>query len=212
MKDFDYQQMIAGELYIAENILPKNNALRGKQLAQKINQTPIEQPETINHLLKELFGKTGKDPYITPPIYVDYGRHVTVGDNFYANFDCIFLDVNPITIGHNVMLGPRVGLYTAGHPLDSEIRNVDQLEFGSPIVIGNNVWLGANVSVLPGVMIGDNTVVGCGAVVTKDLPANSLAVGNPAKVIKTIGEAERVYWEKKREEYYKNKALFENET
>lgn len=110
------------------------------------------------------------------------------------------------------MLGPRVGLYTAGHPLDSKVRNVDQLEFGSPIVIGDNVWLGANVSILPGVTIGDSTVVGFGAVVTKDLPANSLAVGNPAKVIKTIGESDRIYWEKKRQEYYKKRAIFENET
>lgn len=211
MKDFDYQQMLAGELYIAGNILPENKSLRGKQIAQKINMTPVEQKEKIRKLVQELFGKTGKDTHITPPVYVDYGRHVTVGDNFYANLDCIFLDVCPITIGNNVMFGPRVGLYTAGHPLDSKVRNEDQLEFGAPIVIGNNVWLGANVSVLPGVTIGDNTVVGSGAVVTKDLPANSVAVGNPAKVIKTLGEADRLFWEQKRAKYYEKKASFESE-
>lgn len=109
--------------------------------------------------------------------------------------DCIFLDVNRITIGNNVMLGPRVGLYTAGHPLDSQIRNEDQLEFGLPIVIEDNVWLGANSIVLPGVTIGKNAVIGSGAVVTKDIPADSVAVGNPAKVIKTLGEADRKYWQ-----------------
>lgn len=147
-------------------------------------------------MVKKLFGKTGKDPYITPPVYVDYGRHVSVGDNFYANFDCIFLDVNRITIGDNVMFGPRVGLYTAGHPLDSKVRNEDQLEFGLPITIKDNVWLGGNVCVLPGVTIGENSVIGTGAVVTKDIPANSVAVGNPAKVVKSLGEKERKYWEK----------------
>ena len=115
--------------------------------------------------------------------------------------DCIFLDVNRITIGDNVMLGPRVGLYTAGHPLDSDVRNIDQLEFGLPIVIEDNVWLGGNVVVLPGVTIGKNTVIGSGSVVTKDIPADSIAVGNPAKVIKKLGAKEKEYWEDKKAKY-----------
>ncbi|KRL85686.1 maltose O-acetyltransferase [Ligilactobacillus apodemi DSM 16634 = JCM 16172] len=208
MEDFDYQQMLAGELYVTSEILPQNNARQGKMIAQQINQIPIEDKAKIQELVKKLFGKTGKDPYITPPVYVDYGRHVSVGDNFYANFDCIFLDVNRITIGDNVMFGPRVGLYTAGHPLDSKVRNEDQLEFGLPITIKDNVWLGGNVCVLPGVTIGENSVIGTGAVVTKDIPANSVAVGNPAKVVKTLGEKERKYWEKKRAEYFAAKQKF----
>ena len=200
--------MLAGELYVTSEILPQNNARQGKMIAQQINQIPIEDKAKIQELVKKLFGKTGKDPYITPPVYVDYGRHVSVGDNFYANFDCIFLDVNRITIGDNVMFGPRVGLYTAGHPLDSKVRNEDQLEFGLPITIKDNVWLGGNVCVLPGVTIGENSVIGTGAVVTKDIPANSVAVGNPAKVVKTLGEKERKYWEKKRAEYFAAKQKF----
>lgn len=200
--------MLAGELYITSEILPQNNARQGKMIAQQINQIPIEDKAKIQELVKKLFGKTGKDPYITPPVYVDYGRHVSVGDNFYANFDCIFLDVNRITIGDNVMFGPRVGLYTAGHPLDSKGRNEDQLEFGLPITIKDNVWLGGNVCVLPGVTIGENSVIGTGAVVTKDIPANSVAVGNLAKVVKTLGEKECKYWEKKRAEYFAAKQKF----
>lgn len=200
--------MLAGELYVTSEILPQNNARQGKMITQQINQIPIEDKAKIQELVKKLFGKTGKDPYITPPVYVDYGRHVSVGDNFYANFDCIFLDVNRITIGDNVMFGPRVGLYTAGHPLDSKVRNEDQLEFGLPITIKDNVWLGGNVCVLPGVTIGENSVIGTGAVVTKDIPANSVAVRNPAKVVKTLGEKERKYWEKKRAEYFAAKQKF----
>ena len=199
--DFEYQQMLAGELYLAAGIAPENKSVHGKKIAQKINQTPIEDRQKIIALTKEMFGKTGQDLFVTPPIYVDYGRHVSVGEHFYANMDCIFLDVNQITIGNNVMLGPRVGLYTAGHPLDSQIRNEDQLEFGLPIVIEDNVWLGANAIVLPGVTIGKNAVIGSGAVVTKDIPADSVAVGNPAKVIKTLGEAERKYWQAQKAKY-----------
>lgn len=200
--------MLAGELYVTSEILPQNNARQGKMITQQINQIPIEDKAKIQELVKKLFGKTGKDPYITPPVYVDYGRHVSVGDNFYANFDCIFLDVNRSTIGDNVMFGPRVGLYTAGHPLDSKVRNEDQLEFGLPITIKDNVWLGGNVCVLPGVTIGENSVIGTGAVVTKDIPANSVAVRNPAKVVKTLGEKECKYWEKKRAEYFAAKQKF----
>jgi len=199
--DFEYQQMLAGELYLAAGIAPENKSVHGKKIAQKINQTPIEDRQKIIALTKEMFGKTGQDLFVTPPVYVDYGRHVSVGEHFYANMDCIFLDVNRITIGDNVMLGPRVGLYTAGHPLDSDVRNIDQLEFGLPIVIEDNVWLGGNVVVLPGVTIGKNTVIGSGSVVTKDIPADSIAVGNPAKVIKKLGAKEKEYWEDKKAKY-----------
>ncbi len=207
-KDFEYQQMLAGELYLAGGIIPEHKSVHGKKIAQQINQTPIEDKAKLKALVKQLFGKTGKNYYVTPPVYVDYGRHVSIGENFYANMDCIFLDVNRITIGNNVMLGPRVGLYTAGHPLDSQIRNEDQLEFGLPIVIEDNVWLGANAIVLPGVTIGKNSVIGSGAVVTKDIPADSVAVGNPAKVIKTLGEAERKYWQTQKDKYLTAKEKF----
>lgn len=140
-------------------------------------------------LEKELLGKTGNELYITPPLYVDYGRHIEVGENFYANMDCIFLDVNKIIFGDNVMVGPRASFYTAGHPIDPTIRTAE-LEFGTPIIVEDNVWIGGSATILPGVTIGKNAIVAAGAVVTKDVPANTI-VGviqqkSFAKLMKTI--------------------------
>ncbi len=136
--DFDYMQMLKGELYYAPTILPENKSTKGKVLAQKINQLPIDNVKEIVALEKELLGKTGNELYITPPLYVDYGRHIEVGENFYANMDCIFLDVNKIIFGDNVMVGPRASFYTAGHPIDPTIRTAE-LEFGTPIIVEDNV-------------------------------------------------------------------------
>lgn len=206
-KDFDYEQMLAGELYFASDILPKNGSLEGKKLAQKINQTPIENTQEIVDLEKQLFGKTGKSVYVNPPLYVDYGRHVEIGENFYANMDCVFLDVNKIIIGNNVMLGPRVGFYTAGHPIDAEIRN-QELEFGLPIVVEDNVWIGANATILPGVTIGKNSIIAAGAVVTKNVPTNTIVGGNPAKVIREVSETDKKIWKEKLEAYQAKKQKY----
>ena len=138
--DFDYMQMLKGELYYAPTILPENKSTKGKVLAQKINQLPIDNVKEIVALEKELLGKTGNELYITPPLHVDYGRHIEVGENFYANMDCIFLDVNKIIFGDNVMVGPRASFYTAGHPIDPTIRTAE-LEFGTPIIVEDNVWI-----------------------------------------------------------------------
>lgn len=151
--DFDYMQMLKGELYYAPTILPENKSTKGKVLAQKINQLPIDNVKEIVALEKELLGKTGNELYITPPLYVDYGRHIEVGENFYANMDCIFLDVNKIIFGDNVMVGPRASFYTAGHPIDPTIRTAE-LEFGTPIIVEDNVWIGGSATILPGVTIG----------------------------------------------------------
>lgn len=200
-KDFDYQQMLAGELYFAPDIFSENGSLEGKKLAQKINNLPIENKEEIVALEKELFGKTGDSIYVNPPLYVDYGRHVEIGNNFYANMDCVFLDVNKIIIGDNVMVGPRVSFYTAGHPTDAEIR-VQELEFGLPIVIEDNVWIGGSASILPGVTVGENSIIAAGAVVTKDVPNNTIVGGNPARVIRKIGEKDKEKWEKAMRDYH----------
>lgn len=200
-KDFDYQQMLAGELYFAPDIFPENSSLEGKKLAQKINNLPIENKEEIVALEKKLFGKTGNSIYVNPPLYVDYGRHVEIGDNFYANMDCVFLDVNKISIGDNVIVGPRVSFYTAGHPTDAEVR-VKELEFGLPIVIEDNVWIGGSASILPGVTVGENSIVAAGAVVTKDVPNNTIVGGNPARVIRKIGEKDKEKWEKAMHDYH----------
>lgn len=187
--DFDYMQMLKGELYYAPTILPENKSTKGKVLAQKINQLPIDNVKEIVALEKELLGKTGNELYITPPLYVDYGRHIEVGENFYANMDCIFLDVNKIIFGDNVMVGPRASFYTAGHPIDPTIRTAE-LEFGTPIIVEDNVWIGGSATILPGVTIGKNAIVAAGAVVTKDVPANTIVGAiqqkSFAKLMKTI--------------------------
>ncbi|MCT1182632.1 sugar O-acetyltransferase [Lactococcus lactis] len=198
--DFDYQEMLLGNLYLAGNILPENKSIHGKKIIQKINNTPIEEKETIVALERQVFGKTGDNLYVTPPFQVDYGRHVEIGNNFYANMDCIFLDVNKIKIGNNVMVGPRVSFYTAGHPIDPQIR-IEELEFGLPITVEDNVWFGGSATILPGVTIGKNSIIAAGAVVTKDVAANTIVGGNPAQLIRAINEEDNHYWNKKKEEY-----------
>lgn len=198
--DFDYQEMLLGNLYLAGNILPENKSIHGKKIIQKINNTPIEEKETIVALERQVFGETGDNLYVTPPFQVDYGRHVEIGNNFYANMDCIFLDVNKIKIGNNVMVGPRVSFYTAGHPIDPQIR-IEELEFGLPITVEDNVWIGGSATILPGVTIGKNSIIAAGAVVTKDVAANTIFGGNPAQLIRAINEEDKRYWNKKKEEY-----------
>ncbi|MGK4179795.1 sugar O-acetyltransferase [Lapidilactobacillus dextrinicus] len=200
-QDFEYERMLAGDLYVARDILPEHKSIHGKMIAQQINQVPIENTAEIVRLERTLFGKAGQNLYVNPPINVDYGCHITIGDNFYANMDCIFLDVNRVTIGNNVMVGPRVGFYTAGHPIVADIR-IEDLEFGSPIVVEDNVWIGGSAVILPGVTIGKNAIVGAGAVVTKDVPANSIVGGNPAKVIRMINNQDRQKWEQAKQKYW----------
>lgn len=138
-----------------------------------------------NEIIKKLFSGIGENFTIEQPFHCDYGYFITIGDNFYANYNLTILDTAKVTIGNNVFLGPSVNLYPATHPLDVERRNKN-LEKGVPITIGNNVWIGGNTTILPGVSIGDNTVIGAGSVVTKNIPSNVLAVGNPCKVIKKL--------------------------
>ena len=192
--DFDYMQMLKGELYYAPTILPENKSTKGKVLAQKINQLPIDNVKEIVALEKELLGKTGNELYITPPLHVDYGRHIEVGENF----------------GDNVMVGPRASFYTAGHPIDPTIRTAE-LEFGTPIIVEDNVWIGGSATILPGVTIGKNAIVAAGAVVTKDVPANTIVGGNPAKVIRKIDENDQQFWTEKQRQYQIAKKQFFHE-
>lgn len=135
-------------------------------------------------LLKELLGGC-ENPYVEPPFFCDYGYNIHLGKFFYANHGCIILDGGKVTIGDDVLFGPNVCVFTAGHPVDPELRRKGW-EYSLPISIGNNVWVGGNVSINPGVTIGDNAIIGSGSVVTKDIPANVIAVGNPCRVIKEI--------------------------
>ncbi|MCH1722872.1 sugar O-acetyltransferase [Lactococcus formosensis] len=200
----EYQRMISGQLYSASKIEKEYDPQPGRVLAQKINQTSLMDQEKIIALEKQLFGSTGKTIYVNPPLQVDYGFNTHIGENFYANVDCTFLDVAPITIGDDVMFGPRVSLITPLHPIDAAVR-ARGLEYAKPITIGNRVWLGAGVIVNPGVTIGEGTIVGSGAVVTKDLPAQVIAVGNPARVLREISETDQEYWELQEKDYYDTK-------
>jgi maltose O-acetyltransferase len=197
----EYHKMISGQLYSAEKIEAAYRPDKSRALAQEINQLNSLEKEKIVQLEKKLFGKTGEQIYVNPPLYVDYGFNTKIGKNFYANLDCIFLDVAPISIGDDVMFGPRVSLITATHPIDAAVRGRG-LEYAQAIKIGDRVWLGAGVIVNPGVEIGENTIVGSGSVVTKSLPANVIAVGNPARILRKIDDEDRAFWEEKEEKYY----------
>ena len=203
--DFDYEQMLKGELYIASNIHHENSSIHGKKIAQQINTTPIEKRDKIQQLVKQLVGQAADNVWIEPPVYVDYGKHIKLGQNFYANMACTFLDVNHITFGDNVMIGPNTSFYTAGHPTDPVIRN-EGYEFGYPITVHDNVWIGGHVTVLPNVTIGENSIVAAGSVVTKDVPANTIVAGNPAKVIRQITEDDFTRWDELKQKYLAKKA------
>ena len=174
-------------------------AHQGHRLSHDYNLTYDDQVEQRAAILAELLGDHGHNIYLQGPIQFDYGRFTTVGDNFYANFNLTVLDTCPVTIGDNVMLGPNVSLLTAKHPLRYQQRNLREVdgqlldyEFGAPITIEDNCWLGGNVTVLGGVTIGAGSVIGAGTVVTKDVPANSLVVGNPGRVVRQLTAADRL--------------------
>ena len=181
------EKMLAGEYYLASDPQLTEERQKARRLTRLYNQSTEEQPQERDRLIRELFGSVGKDCYIEPTFRCDYGYNIRVGDNFYANFDCVMLDVCEITIGANCMLAPRVCIYAATHPIDAPTR-ISLLEYGKPVRIGNNVWIGGNSVIAPGVTIGDNVVVGAGSVVTKDVPDNVVVVGNPARILKKINE------------------------
>ena len=149
------------------------------------NQTRPSDTEGRERILRQIFGKLGKDPYVEPTVFFGFGKNVEAGDRFFANNNCVFMDPGKITFGDDVMIGPQCGFYTALHPLDPALRATG-VESAKPIRVGNNVWFGGGVIVLPGVTIGDNAVIGAGSVVTHDIPANVLAYGNPCQIQRTI--------------------------
>lgn len=196
--------MLSQQLYIAkDDQLARDNA-RARRLTRLINTATEDQADYRLQLFRQLFGGIGEQFWIEPPFRTDYGCNTYIGEDFYANYDCIFIDVADIRIGSNVFLGPRVCLYTAGHPIDAEVRN-QQLEYGKRITIGSNVWIGGNTVVNPGVTIGDNVVIGSGSVVTKDIPGNVVAAGVPCRVIREITEEDRAYWQQQARQYHRNK-------
>ncbi|BBW44648.1 TPA: maltose O-acetyltransferase [Enterobacter asburiae] len=178
------QKMIAGEHYRPGDETLRADRLRARHLVYRYNHTAPDEKTERQNILAELLAQSA-GAYIEPSFRCDYGYNIYLGKNFYANFDCVMLDVCPVHIGDNCMLAPGVHIYTATHPLDAEERN-SGVEFGKPVNISNNVWIGGRAVINPGVTIGDNVVVASGAVVTKDVPANVVVGGNPAKIIKTL--------------------------
>ncbi|MCD8349020.1 MAG: sugar O-acetyltransferase [Planctomycetaceae bacterium] len=184
------EKMLAGKLYNANDDQLVNERTDAKEVCYDYNHLRPRQTAERRAILKKLIGRSGDVFLIEPAFYCDYGYNITLGENFAANHNLVILDGAPVTFGDNVMIGPNCSFYTAGHPLDVERRNAG-LEFASPITVGANVWFGGNVCVMPGVTIGDNCVIGAGSVVTKDIPAGTLAVGNPCNVVREIGEEEK---------------------
>ena len=183
----ELEKMLDGDLYDAGNavlVAMRNNA---RTLFVQYNQTPYHAEAATQRrlVLHDLLGHMGDNLNIQAPFYCDYGTHISIGDNGFVNFNCVFLDCARITIGINFQCAPNVQLYTAYHPVDAVERSKGP-ELASPITIGNNVWLGGGVIVCPGVTIGDNTTIGAGSVVTKDVPADVFAAGNPCRVIRSL--------------------------
>lgn len=180
------EKMLAGELYDANNdgqLIQERESC--KALCYELNQLHPDKKEQKQNLIRQILGSCGNSFLIEPSFYCDYGYNITIGENFYANHNLIILDGAKVTFGSNVFIAPNCSFYTAGHPLDVASRNAG-LEYARPITVGDNVWIGGGVTVLPGVTIGEGSTIGAGSVVVKDIPANSLAVGNPCRVIRKL--------------------------
>ena len=164
--------------------------LHAKELCYEYNHLRPTEETRQKEIMKELLGKTKESFEILAPFFCDYGYNIEVGENFFSNYNLVILDCAKVTFGDNVFIAPNCGFYTAGHPIDFERRNAG-LEYAYPITVGDNVWIGGGVQVMPGVTIGSNVVIGGGSVVVKDIPSNSVAVGNPCKVIRPITENDK---------------------
>jgi len=197
MSKSEKEKMIIGEPYYANSPELGQLRLQAQRSCYRYNQIDPKNFKERKSLIKVLFGSTPTFFHIEQPFHCDYGFNIEIGENFYSNYNLTILDGAPVKIGKNVMFGPNVSLYTAGHPIHHEIR-ITNLEYALPITIGDNVWLGGNVVVNPNVTIGDNTVIGSGSVITKNIPANVIAAGNPCKVIREITEEDKAYYYQKR--------------
>lgn len=192
------ERMLAGLPYKAWLDGLSEERLSSRKLTHRYNTMEPGNPTELTALIKKIIGKTGQEITIEPPFRCYYGSNIEVGNHFFANFNCVMLDVGKITIGENVMFAPNVSLYTAGHPVHPDSRN-SGYEYGIAITIGNNVWVGGDVVINPGINIGNNVVIGSGSVVTKDLPDNVIAAGNPCRIIRAVTEADRDYYYRDRQ-------------
>lgn len=197
------EKMHSGKLYLpSDEEIVKEQTMCLEKLYDYNATRPLEQ-EKRAALLKEMFAEIGEGCYIEPPLHANFGgRHVHFGKNVYANFNLTLVDDTHIYVGNNTMIGPNVTIASAGHPILPELREKGY-QFNMPVHIGKNCWIGAGVIIVPGINIGDNTVIGAGSIVTKDIPANSVAVGNPCRVIREINDRDREY-------YFKDRKISEN--
>lgn len=179
------EKMLAGEPYFADDPVLRAAHLRAQTILSRFNATAADADEARRALLTELFARFGEGTIVKPTLRCDYGFNVSIGDRTFINYDCVLLDCNRIVIGSEVQFAPGVHVYTATHPLDARLRR-SGVEYALPVVIGDGAWLGGGAIVCPGVTIGENTVVGAGSVVVRDLPANVLAVGNPCRVVRAL--------------------------
>jgi maltose O-acetyltransferase len=179
--------MRAGELYNALDEELVNDRMKGPLAIKELNDTREDQTDERRRILKSLIPDAAEDLWLQPPFYCDYGTNMKVGEKVFFNFNCVVLDVAQVTIGDRTLFGPNVQIYTATHPMNFRER-ASGLEFAKPITIGKDVWIGGSVVICPGVSIGDRTVIGAGSVVTKDIPSDIFAAGNPCKVIRDLGK------------------------
>lgn len=177
--------MLAGELYNAADDELTADRKKARTLVKQFNETAPGNFSLRGFILSELLGKAGKNLTIEPPFFCDYGYNITIGNNVFFNFNCVMLDVMPVVIGDGTLFGPNVQIYTASHPMNWQERAAG-LEFGKPIKIGENVWVGGSVVVCPGITIGNRSIIGAGSVVTKDIPDDVFAAGNPCRVIRSL--------------------------
>lgn len=178
-------KMLAGELYDALDEQLSNERINARLLLKKLNDASANDNTTVSAILKELIPNAGKDLWIQPPFSCDYGYNIEAGEKVFFNFNCVVLDVMKVTIGSRTLFGPNVQIYTATHPMNFKER-ASGLEYAKPIVIGEDVWIGGSVVICPGVTIGNRSVIGAGSVVTRDIPGDVFAAGNPCKVIRPI--------------------------
>ncbi len=195
------EKMKSGKIYFCNDPELAKKQAECLEILYDFNHTRPSEAEKRSMILKAFFAEVGENCYVEPPLHANWGCNTHFGNNVYANFNLTLVDDVDIYVGDSVMFGPNVTVATAGHPIDPELRRrVGQ--FNVPVHIGNNVWIGANSVILPGVRIGDNSVIGAGSVVTKDIPANVVAVGNPCRVLREIGEHDKTYYFKDRKIEY----------
>ena len=197
--EFEWNRMMAGKLYSPYRV--GDDSWEKVHIAQKrFNDSEFWHDRSALNELRKCFGSAPDDMVLTPPVYFDHGDRVFFGKHFYANTDLTILDENEVRFGDNVFLAPHVSIYTAGHPIDAEVRNTE-VEYARPVTIGSNVWIGGNVVINPGVTIGDDVVIGSGSVVTKDISSHVIAAGVPCRVIREITEKDKEYWYARYQDY-----------